>query len=109
MQPVPRARDPFGALSHISVTGTFGAVTIPTGISAVLTNLACNNPSAAGFLAMFQDGTSWPGTSNLNFFAHQTTSNNATSAVSAATPGKVTVRCGGATTNFVVDVFGYYL
>ena len=72
----------------------------------MLTNLAANNPSGTGFLAMYKQGTAWPGTSNLNYRAGVTISNNATSAISAA--NQVTVRCGGAATNVVVDVFGYY-
>ena len=83
--------------------------TIPHGVSAVLTNLAVTPPSADGFLAMFKDGTTWPGTSNLNYSGGVFASNNATSAVSATTPGKVRIRCGGGTAHFVVDVFGYYL
>ena len=82
--------------------------TIPHNASAVLTNLAVVSPSAAGFLAMFKDGTTWSGTSNLNFFAGQTASNNATSAVLNGATGTVKVRMGGATAHFVIDVFGYY-
>ena len=86
--------------------------TIPHTVSAVLTNLAVTPAGADGFLAMFKDGTMWPGTSNLNFTAGQFASNNATSAVKTdatpTLPGRVRIRCGGASVHFVIDVFGYY-
>jgi hypothetical protein len=82
--------------------------TIPTGISAVLVNLTAVNPSAKSYMAIFQDGITWPGHSNLNYAAGATISNNATSAVSAASPGKVKVRNGASTSHFIVDVFAYY-
>jgi hypothetical protein len=98
-----------GQTRAVTVTGTFGASTIPTGISAVLTNLTAAEGSGSGFLAMFQHGTTWSGTSNLNVTNGQTIANNATSPVSAGNPGQVDVRCGGPlTTQFIVDVFGYY-
>jgi hypothetical protein len=83
--------------------------TIPHGVSAVLVNLTAVNPNAKSFMAIFQDGIAWPGHSNLNYSAGATISNNATSAVSVATPGKVTVRNGASTSHFIVDVFGYYV
>jgi hypothetical protein len=98
-----------GQQRAITVTGTFGASTIPSGASAVLTNLTCAGPSGNGFLAMFQDGTTIPATSNVNYRTGVDIANNATSAVSAE--GKVRVLCGAGSgaTNFIVDVFGYYL
>ena len=80
--------------------------TIPHTASAVLVNLACNTPAAAGFLAMWQSGV-WPGHSNLNFAAGGASSNNATSAVVAGTPSTVKIRA-STTTHVVVDVLGYY-
>ena len=97
-----------GQSRDITVTGTFGSSTIPTGVSAILCNLACGEPVGAGFLAMYQQGTSNPGTANVNFNNGQDISNNATSAVSAGMPGKVTVYCGNGSTQVIIDVFGYY-
>ena len=92
-----------------SVTVTNGS-SIPHGASAVLTNLAVTPSGAEGFLAMFKDGTTWPGTSNLNYPAGQFASNNATSAVLfTGGVGKVKIHCGGGAVHFVIDVFGYYL
>ena len=90
--------------------GVTNGTTIPHTVSAVLTNLACNNPSAAGFLAMFKSGTTWPGTSNLNFQAHQNISNSVTSTVTSVETDYLTVnvRAGGAASNVVIDVFGWY-
>ena len=97
-----------GQSRDITVTGMFGSSTIPAGISAILCNLACGEPSGAGFLAMYQQGTTNPGTANVNFNNGQDISNNATSAVSAGMPGKVTVYCGNGSTQVIIDVFGYY-
>ena len=92
--------DPLGTEDSRNVTVSESSV------SAVLCNLTAAEPSGAGFLAVFETGTTWSGTSNLNFNAGQDISNNVTSAVSA--DGQVTVYNGGYPTNFVVDVFGYY-
>jgi len=97
-----------GVTRNVTVTGTFGASTIPTGISAVLCNLTCANPVGAGYLAMFEAGKTWSGTSNINYNNGQNISNNVTSAVSAASPGQVAVLNGGLSTDFIIDVFGYY-
>jgi hypothetical protein len=104
------AQGPLGAgqTRTVTVTGKFGSSpAIPTGVSAILCNLTCASPSGAGFLAMFQAGTSWSGTSNVNFNNGQDISNNATTAISPGSPGQVAVLCGAGATNFVVDVFGY--
>ena len=99
---------PLANTQERSVTVTNGG-TIPHAATAVLTNLAVTETAAGGFLAMFKHGTTWPGTSNLNYPPGGFASNNATSAVALdAGVGKVRIRCGGATAHFVVDVFGYY-
>jgi hypothetical protein len=97
-----------GANGERAVAVTNGT-TIPHGVSAVLVNLTAINPSAKSFMAIFKDGIAWPGHSNINYSAGVTISNNATSAVSAATPGNVKVRNGASTCDFAIDVFGYYL
>jgi hypothetical protein len=108
------SRPAFGGSGALGTNGEFdvtvtNGTTIPHGVSAVLVNLTAVNPTAKSFMAIFKDGITWPGHSNLNYSAGATISNNATSAVSAATPGKVTVRNGASTSHFIVDVFGYYL
>ncbi len=80
---------------------------LPAGLSAVLCNLTSASPTGTGFLAIFEAGTPWSGTSNINFNPGQDISNNATTNVSST--GQVTVLCGGAgSTQFIIDVFGYY-
>ena len=99
---------PLANTGERSVTVTNGS-TIPHSASAVLTNLAVTPSGADGFLAMFKHGTTWPGTSNLNYPAGQFASNNATSAVALDLgTGKVRIHCGGGAVHFVIDVFGYY-
>jgi hypothetical protein len=102
------AGDPLLASDQERSVAVTNGTTIPHSATAVLTNLAVTPSSANGFLAMFKDGTGYPGHSNLNYTAGQFASNNATSAVSLASPAKVTIRCGGGSVHFVIDVLGYY-
>ena len=96
---------PLGTNGTRDVTVTNGT-TIPDGVSAVLVNLTAINPSAKSFMSIYKQGIAFPGTSNINYSAGATISNNATCAVSAT--NKVTVRNGASTCDFALDVFAYY-
>ena len=85
-----------------------GACGVPATALAVALNLTAVSPSAAGNLTVFPAGTFQPPTSNLNFTAGQTRSNNAVVQFQA---GSVTISytaAGGATVQVVVDVVGYF-
>ncbi len=92
-----------GATREVSmVTGGF----VPTGASAVLMNLAVTDTSGAGFLAVYAAGATWGGTANINYGRASTIANSVTSSVNTA--GMLTVQCGTASTQFIIDVVGYY-
>jgi hypothetical protein len=79
---------------------------VPAGASAALINLTVTGTNGDGWLACFQAGTAWSGTSNLNFTSGQTIANAVTVALDAS--GHLTVREAGPGTDFLVDVMGYF-
>ena len=90
-------------------TGPANIPVIPIGASAGAFNLTVTDTLQSGFLAIFSDDVSFANTSNINWKADaQDIANFAISAVSAT--GKVRIRAGGpGSTNFALDVAGYYL
>ena len=87
----------------ISLTATG----FPAGASAALLNLTVVNTQGSGYLTVYKTGTAIPNTSNINWFGtDQILANNATTAVSAA--GQISIAAGGVSTDFLVDVFGFY-
>jgi hypothetical protein len=92
-----------------------GAVPVPASggtPTAVLVNLTItDSDSVSGFLALFQNGTTWSGSSSINWDASGRTVAN-TTVVGINADGLFTVRCGAAPglgTHFLVDVLGYWL
>jgi len=81
---------------------------VPLGASAVLVNLTVTQTSAAGFLALFKDGVSWPGTSSINWdHLNQTIANLAV--VPLDTNGRLRAKVSSnSSTQFILDVIGYY-
>ena len=82
---------------------------VPAGATAVLINLTVTETNGSGgYLAVFATGSTYQGTSNINWSASgQTIANNATSGVNGS--AQVNVLCGGgASTQFIIDVAGYY-
>ena len=89
--------------------GTNAAPAVPAGATAGAFNLTVTNTVLSGFLAIFSDDAAFNNTSNINWkAADQDIANFAISAVSAA--GKVKIHASGpGSTDFVIDVTGYYL
>jgi hypothetical protein len=81
---------------------------LPAGAKLAVLSLTVTDTVAAGFLGLFPGGTSWPGTSNINWFANgQTLATNVIVPVSST--GTVTMRCQGpGATHVIVDLIGYY-
>jgi hypothetical protein len=80
---------------------------LPAGASGVLMTLTATGTLSAGSLAVFATGATYGGTTNLSWFgSNETISNSVTSAVNAS--GHVNVRCSGCSTQFVIDVVGFY-
>jgi hypothetical protein len=100
-----------GSTVNVDVTGTQaggGPSGVPSGASTVLGNITVVNPSAGVFLTVFAQGASPPVTSNINASAAgQVVANNFTSKL--GTSHGISIKCGGGPTDFVIDIFGYYL
>ena len=83
---------------------------VPAGAKAALVNLTITGTEATGYLGLYPAGTTWPGTSAINWFGvGLTLANNATVAVSPAS--EISIICGGpgtAKAHVIVDLLGYY-
>jgi hypothetical protein len=98
---------PLTAGSTRNVSLTSGG--IPAGASLALINLTVVQTVGGGFLTLYEQGRPAPSplTSNINWYASgQAVANNATVALSSS--AQIAVYA-GATTQFIIDVFGYYL
>jgi hypothetical protein len=79
----------------------------PAGASGVLMTLTATDTSGTGSLAVFATGAIYGGTSNVNWFgSNENIATSVTSAVNSS--GQVNVRCSGGSTQFVIDVAGFY-
>jgi uncharacterized protein (DUF1800 family) len=77
--------------------------------SAVSVNLTVTGSTAAGFVALYPDGSAFPGVSTINFRTGQTRANSGVASLGPA--GGVTALLGqaaGTTTNLILDVNGYF-
>jgi hypothetical protein len=86
------------------------ASAVPAGATAALLNLTVTGTSSGGFLRAFKRGAAAPAASAINWdHAGAAIANNATVACDAN--ARITIRCGGsgASTDFIIDVVGYYL
>lgn len=80
---------------------------VPLGATAVLVNLTVTNTSPAGFLALYSNALpAWPGTSSINWDrTGQSTANLSVVAIDASRKLKAYANT---TTDFLIDVLGYY-
>ena len=94
-----------GGIRTFPLVGQCG---IPETASAVALNLTVTGPTALGHLTVFPQGSPLPNASTLNYRAGQTRANNAI--VPLGTGGAIAVACGqsSGTTNFIIDVNGYF-
>ena len=91
----------------ITVTGSFGPVTVPAGASAAVMNLAVTNTTTGGNLVIWPTGGPQPLVSNINWAAGQTVSN--LTEVPLSSSGQVTLfNNGSGSVDVVLDVNGYY-
>jgi hypothetical protein len=81
---------------------------VPAGAAAALVTLTLDATSGAGFLAVFANGLTYPGNSNVNWYTNgQILAVTTVTAVDAT--AKATVLAGGTgATQFVIDVLGYF-
>jgi uncharacterized repeat protein (TIGR01451 family) len=94
-----------GATRSFAIVGRCG---IPATAWAVSLNVATTNATAAGNVRVYPGGTPVPPSSTLNYAPGQTRANSA--AVSLGPAGDVAAFCGQATgtTDFILDVNGYF-
>jgi hypothetical protein len=92
------------ATLNVQVTGAASGV--PAGAMAAVLNVTAVDPTAAGFLTVFPEGTTMPTVSNLNFAAGTIVPNLVTVGLSAS--GMVSIYLNTGSTNVLVDVEGYY-
>lgn len=90
----------------LTVAGADKGVIPSTGVTAVAVNLTVTKPVGGGLVAAYPDGSTAPGTSNINYGAGQTLSNFAIVPVGA--DGKIDLANAGADTHLVIDVVGYF-
>src|ERR1039458_4280236 len=97
-----------GATLNVQVTGAASGV--PVGATAAVLNVTAVDPTAAGFLTVWPEGTTpMPVVSNLNFAAGTVVPNLVTVGLSLTAPaGMVSIYLNTGSTNVVVDVEGYY-
>lgn len=81
---------------------------VPAGAKGALVNVTCVGTSAGGFLALFKGGIAWPGNSSINWdHAGQVIANTTVVAVDANANIGAYANV-GCSTDFLIDVIGYY-
>jgi hypothetical protein len=108
----PKAPIQDGGIVDVDVTNN--GSNVPSTARAVVGNLTVvNNGGPIGsHLTVFPNGSPVPGTSNINWGSSheaglQVIANSFTSQVNTANH-LISVNCGGGSTDFLVDIFGYY-
>ena len=100
-----------GPLSNgTRVINLLNGVTLPAGVKpkGLLVNLAVVNTSASGFLSLYENGQPDPQTSSINWFtANEIVANTTYSAVDA-TGSAIAKVPANASTDFFIDVVGFY-
>ncbi|MFN8038412.1 MAG: hypothetical protein U0Q07_04285 [Acidimicrobiales bacterium] len=100
-----------GPLSNgTRVINLLNGVTLPSGVKpkGLLVNLAVVNTSASGFLSLYENGQPDPQTSSINWFtANEIVANTTYTAVDATGQAIAKVPA-NASTDFFIDVVGYY-
>jgi len=94
---------PGGTTRTVTIGGTCN---VPVGATALALNLTVIAPSATGFASLYPSNVPWPGNSTINYRPGRTRANNAVVAV--APDGTINLFNAGATTDFIIDVTGYF-
>jgi hypothetical protein len=93
-----------GQSVDLQVSGEAGVPS--SGVAAVILDLTATGGTANSWLALRPSGTSFNGTSNLNFQAGETASNRVI--VGVGSGGKVSILDGAGSVQVVVDVAGWF-
>lgn len=112
-----RLADTRRAADHLTRPGPHGTLRVPVlgagrvqaaSVTAVQVNVTVVHPQAAGYLTVFADGTTRPGTSNVSFATGETRAGAVLTRVGA--DGRIAIYNGSAgSADIVVDVTGYYV
>ena len=86
---------------------TLVADTVPLGATAIAYNLTVTGTVGAGYLSVNEGGNASNSSSAINWAASGSTIANG-SIVKVNDNRQVTVVCGGGSTNFIIDVVGYF-
>ena len=100
-----------GPLSNgTRVVNLLNGVVLPAGVKpkGLLVNLAVVNTSASGFLSLYENGKPDPQTSSINWFVANEIVANTTYTAVDATGNAVAKVPANASTDFFIDVVGYY-
>lgn len=81
---------------------------VPAGAAAAMVTLTLTGTSAAGFMGMWRNGLTDPGTSSINW-DHAGTNVAVTTVVALDAAAQLIAKVGpNASTNFIIDVIGFY-
>jgi hypothetical protein len=96
-----------GATVQVQVTGTIGKGSLPSGIGAVVADIAAINPTGAGYLTAWDSDSSDPGVASVGIAAGVSWNQTDTVPVSASGAISLTNHSSG-TVDMQVAVTGYY-
>jgi hypothetical protein len=100
----PKAPVKARSVTQVKFAGSGG---IPADVTAVVLNVTATEPTAAGDIVVYGDGTARPSSSNVNFVKGQTVPNQVIAPVGA--DGKVDFyNASTGTTDLIADVAGYF-
>ena len=101
------ANGPVAANQTITLTVDGAGNIAPTNVAAVVLNITVTQPTAAGDLTAWPDGTTKPATSNLNYTKAETIPNLAI--VPVGLDGKIDIQNQSAgTAQIIADTSGYF-
>jgi sugar lactone lactonase YvrE len=83
-----------------------GVCGVPSDAKTVVTNITAVGPVTDGWLALWPAGTTWGGTSTLNYRTGRTRANNAI--LPLPNDGNVSVLNSGGPQHMIIDVTGYF-
>ena len=94
-----------GATRSFVMVGPCG---IPPEADAIAVNVTVTQPTAPGFVILYPLGVAVPMASTINYSAGQTRANNAIVQVGSSSSIAATCGQGSGTTDFIIDVIGYF-
>jgi hypothetical protein len=108
--PAPGALAPNGNRVISVATSLAGAAVVPTGATAVTYNVTATGTTGPNFLSVVPgDVTAVPGTSSLNWGGGYDIANSGTVKLDSSRQVKVFMGDQAGSTNFIIDITGYYL